>query len=211
MNFRLSAFQNRKIGTCPHGLPAGACPICSGMGGGGGGGTRRAQRAGEMSWDECYAVWQQMLRAKNAAQEKQHMQAQLQHLPFNMENSLNRFAIKMADFMQRLTNFTQKDSPLMQRLPQIFAKPLMFLAKAAIPVLNVLKNIPVVIQNSLNFIKEHLADISDKLSAIFGEAKSAEDKKASEKTKVKKRLKDILGIFTVQEAKNEKELPHGNS
>lgn len=210
MNLKLSAFQNRKIGTCPHGLPAGACPICSGMGGGGGG-ARRAQSAGEMSWDECYAVWQQMLRAKNAALDKQEMRAQIQQLPFNMESKLSQFAIKMADFVQKLTNFAQKDSPLLQKMPQIIAKPLVFLAKAAIPVLNVLKNIPVVIQNSLNFIKGHLADISDKLSAIFGEAKNVEDKKASEKTKVKKKLKDLFGIFTVQEAKNEKELPHGNS
>lgn len=28
--------SNNRIGTCPHGLPMGACPICNGMGGGGG-------------------------------------------------------------------------------------------------------------------------------------------------------------------------------
>ena len=29
------AANNSRIGTCPHGLPMGACPICNGMGGGG--------------------------------------------------------------------------------------------------------------------------------------------------------------------------------
>ena len=33
----LTAVQTNsaRVGTCPHGLPLGACPICNGMGGGG--------------------------------------------------------------------------------------------------------------------------------------------------------------------------------
>ena len=35
MTASLSRASHNKIGTCPHGLPMGACPICNGMGGGG--------------------------------------------------------------------------------------------------------------------------------------------------------------------------------
>ena len=47
--------NSNKIGTCPHGLPQGACPICSGMGGG----MKKADfsaKPGEMSWNECAAI-----------------------------------------------------------------------------------------------------------------------------------------------------------
>ena len=52
-------------GTCPHGLPIGACPICNGMGGG-----LKSQKAdfsakpGEMSWNECAAIGAMMRAAK---------------------------------------------------------------------------------------------------------------------------------------------------
>lgn len=45
--------NNARVGTCPHGLPLGACPICNGMGGGGG--MKKADfsaKPGEMSWNE---------------------------------------------------------------------------------------------------------------------------------------------------------------
>lgn len=53
----LTAIQsnNSKIGTCPHGLPQGACPICSGMSGGMKK-TDFSAKPGEMSWNECAAI-----------------------------------------------------------------------------------------------------------------------------------------------------------
>lgn len=54
MKLPLSPINKSKIGTCPHGLPQGACPICSGMGGGGGARKVETKGAGEMTWDcEC--------------------------------------------------------------------------------------------------------------------------------------------------------------
>ena len=52
-------------GTCPHGLPVGACPICSGMGGGGAKKADSTAKPGEMSWNECYAIGQ-MMKAQNS-------------------------------------------------------------------------------------------------------------------------------------------------
>ena len=95
MNYKLAPgqmfIQKTKIGTCPHGLPAGACPICSGMGGGGGSSRKTTKAAGEMSWDECVAVGQ-MLKAQRLAQQKRDMAMQAQ-LP------LKRYACAMVASM----------------------------------------------------------------------------------------------------------------
>ena len=62
----VSRATNNKIGTCPHGLPMGACPICNGMGGGGS--VKRDNKPREMTWNECYAIGQ-MLKAQKLARE----------------------------------------------------------------------------------------------------------------------------------------------
>ena len=199
MNLPLSAAHRSKVGTCPHGLPPGACPICSGAGGGGG--SRKMEKAtGEMSWDECFAVGK-MLKAQNLAQHKKdiNMQAQL-HIPLNTQGRLENIAQKIAGFVERLTNFTQKP----QQLPAIIAKPHVFIAKLALPVLNVLKDIPILINKGINFAKEKLADITDKLNAIFGELKNSTEKKISEKFKdLKKRFKSLFELYDSKEADNE--------
>ena len=55
MSFGAVQTNSTRTGSCPHGLPLGACPICSG----GGGGTMRkadfSAKPGEMSWNECAA------------------------------------------------------------------------------------------------------------------------------------------------------------
>ena len=64
-------------GTCPHGNPIGACPMCSGMSSGGSGSsTNKPRKPGEMTYEQCYAVWQQMLKAK-ALKEAQIQQQKL--------------------------------------------------------------------------------------------------------------------------------------
>ena len=60
-------------GLCPHGLPPGACPICSKMAGGGSLRVgERPQKAGEMSYHQC-AMIGNMMRARELA-EKRHAQ-----------------------------------------------------------------------------------------------------------------------------------------
>ena len=193
MNFSPTSVHKTKVGTCPHGLPLGACPICSGMGGGGGGSSKKLERpAGEMSWDECVAVGQ-MLKAQKLAQQKRDvaMQAQL-HAPLNSSSRLENMAQKFADFATKLTDFVQKN----QATPTIISKTLAFGAKLAIPVLNLLKNIPLLAQKTINFVKEKLADISDKLNAVFGELKTAIEKKISDRFReVKKKNKSQFSIF----------------
>lgn len=193
MNITKPSVQQHKIGTCPHGLPAGACPICNGMGGGGGGSAKKADRpAGEMTWDQCYAVWQQMLKAKDLAAQKKHdaLNAQMQTPP-NFNARLENAALKIAAFADRLANFVQNA----KQTPSIMSKTLALAARIALPVLNVLQNVTNLAQKAINFIQEKLADISDKLNAIFGELKNSIEKKISDKLKdFKKRFKSIFGI-----------------
>ena len=200
MNFSPTPIHKTKVGTCPHGLPPGACPICSGMGGGGG--AKKSERPlGEMSWDECVAVGQ-MLKAQKLAQQKRDiaMQAQL-HAPLKTTNRLETMAQTMADFAQKLSDFVQKS----QSAPKIISKPIVFIAQLAIPILNILKNIPLLAQKTINFVKEKLSDISDKLNAVFGELKTAIEKKISDRFKdVKKKIKSLFSIFEPLDVREEK-------
>lgn len=190
MNVKPPLAQKSKIGTCPHGLPQGACPICSG-----GGGSRKPDKLpqGEMSWDECFAVGQ-MLKAQKLAQQQKElaMQAQL-HTPLNQQSKLENIAQKMAIPAEKLADFVQKAQAQTQLIPRIFTQPLVLFAKLIIPVLNILKDIPILAQKTINFVKEKLADISDKLNAIFGELKNSTEKKISDRLKdFKKKLKLLL-------------------
>lgn len=209
MNVAVNAAQKPKVGTCPHGLPLGACPICSGMGGGGGGGgsAKKANpHAGEMSWDQCYAIWQQMQKAQQLALQKKNdaLQAQMQP-PVNFTAKFANAAQGISNLAQKLADFVQKTQSQTQTLPKIISKPLVLAAKIAIPLLNVLKEIPLLAQKTINFVSQKLADISDKLNAIFGELKNSIEKKVSDNLKnIKKKFKSLFEIFTEQEIKEEK-------
>lgn len=201
MNVSPPSAQKSKIGTCPHGLPMGACPICNGMGGGGAA-RKTDPHDGEMSWDECFAIGQMLKSQKLAQQQKDiAMQARL-HAPLNQQSRLENIAQKIAAFAEKLADFVQKTQA--STIPKIFSKPLVLSAKLAVFVLNALKNIPLVMQKAINFVKEKLADISDKLNALMGELKAATDKKISDRFKdFKKKFKSIFGIFDSQDVEDE--------
>lgn len=201
MNLPLTSIAKPKIGTCPHGLPQGACPICSGMGGGGGSTKKNERPAGEMTWDECVAMGQ-ILKAQRLAQQQRNlaMQGQIAQPPVNFADKLGAMAQKMASLTEKLTNFVQKN----QAPPTIAHKALALAAKIAIPVLNVLKAIPTIAQKALNFVGQKLADISDKLNAVFGELKNSIEKKISDGLKnFRKKAKSIFGIFEPTELDEE--------
>ena len=182
--------QNTRLGSCPHGLPAGACPICSGMGGG----AKKADfsaKPGEMSWNECAAIGA-FLRAQKAAQQakeadyQKHVQ-NLQNFQTTMENAAKKAAL-FAQFIQNT-------------MPNIIAKPISFIINNfVINTINFLKNFP---ENVVNFIQttfqnltQKLADIGAKLTAIYGEIKAAISEKLSKPiNKFKEKIKSIFKIF----------------
>lgn len=197
MNLPVSSAQGAKIGTCPHGLPPGACPICSGMGGGGGAAAKKADfsaKAGEMSWADCAAIGN-MLKAQQLSKKQSEQSFQAQIL------AAAAFEKGMANLAQKIANFAQN----IQNIPAIISKPLGFVAtKLLIPMINILKDIPLNIQKNLAKFGEKLADISDKLNAVFGELKNSIEKKISDKLKdFKKKIKSLFSVLETTEADDE--------
>lgn len=168
-------------GLCPHGLPPGACPICSKMGGGGGMRPgERPQKAGEMSYHQC-AMIGNMMRARELA-EKRHAQSLEQQAEV-----LKSFENTMAKLSQNLQNFIQ------QMGVNVLTKPIAFIAQnIALPIVNFVQNIPKIIQNFQNIKFE----IQDKLNAIFGEVKNFIQKKISDfVSAVKSKFEGLFKIF----------------
>lgn len=193
-----------KTGSCPHGLPHGACPICSGMGGGGGSVKREDSKpkANEMSYDECFAVWMQMKAEKQAKADKEAaFQAQANAALIQNKMQIMAFAQKMANAAEKITNFAQKIS---QNHP-ILSKPLVFIAKnIAAPIINTVKNVVVAVVNVAKFIGQKFADISDKLAAVWGEFKNSTLKKASDKfNNFRKKLSSFFIISTPKKTDDE--------
>ena len=185
-----------KAGTCPHGVAPGACPICSNMGGGGGlRPGERPQKAGEMSYHEC-AMIGAMMRAREA-QQKLHEQTLLQRAEAlkAFEQNLVNMAQKMAEFASNI----QKFLPL---------KPVaLVINNIAIPVIKTIANLPNIISNIIEKIaqiKEKFIDITDKLTAVFGEAKAFIEKKVSELVSmVKTKFESLFKIFKRNNTKDD--------
>ena len=186
----------RGAGTCPHGLPLGACPICNGMGGGGG--AKKADfsaKPGEMSWNECAAIGAFLKAQQNAklAREQDAQNFAQQALAF--QNAMARASEKMTSITQFLTANT----------PAIIAKPVNFVINTLIGgAINALKSIPAAITNAIQTLGQKLADISDKLAAVYGEIKTAIAKKLSETVnEFKKKVKSLFSLFNPQNADDE--------
>ena len=188
--------NSARIGTCPHGMPLGACPICNGMGGGGG--MRKAgfsAKPGEMSWNECAAIGA-FLKAQQQAKDARAQDAQ-------------NFAQRAVAFQNSMTAAHQRLSELAQfftkNTPAIIAKPANFVINTLIlGSVNILRNIPAAIANFTQNIGQKLADISDKLAAVYGEVKTAIAKKISETlNEVKKKIKSLFAIFSPLDADND--------
>lgn len=185
-----------KAGTCPHGMPLGACPICNGMGGGGG--MRKADfsaKPGEMSWNECAAIGAFLKAQANA---KAQRQQDLQNYALQMQNFQNT----MANARTRVTELAKFFT---QNTPAIIAKPVNFVLNTLIGgTLNIIKNLPAAIQTAFQTIQQKFADISDKLTAMMGELKAAVEKKISETfSELKKKVKSLFAIFSPLDADNE--------
>ena len=185
-----------KAGTCPHGMPLGACPICNGMGGGGG--MRKADfsaKPGEMSWNECAAIGAFLKAQANA---KARRQQDLQNYALQMQN----FQTSMANARARVAELAQFFT---QNTPAIIAKPVNFVLNTVLGgTLNIIKNLPAAIQTAFQTMQQKFADISDKLTAMMGELKAAVEKKISETfSELKKKVKSLFTIFSPLDAENE--------
>ena len=189
------AANNSRIGTCPHGLPMGACPICNGMGGGGS--VRKDNKPKEMTWNECYAIGQMLKAQKEARLHTQQMfaaQTQQAHLN-NLQTQIN--ALKLAILNSSLPK------PVAQALTAVLDTVITPMAKAVQTINNTIQNLTNNIAKAVDSFKQKIADITDKLTAMLGEAKAAIEKKISDKLKDMK--KKLFGLFGLAQAENEED------
>ena len=191
----LSTIQKTRVGTCPHGLPLGACPICNGMSGGGAKKADFSAKPGEMSWNECAAIGA-FLKAQQQAKEARAQDAQ------NFAQQAVAFQNSMAAAHQRMTELAQIFT---KNTPAIIAKPANFVINTLIlGTVNILKSIPAAVASFTANIGQKLADISDKLAAVYGEVKTAIAKKLSETVnEFKKKVKSLFAIFQPLDADND--------
>ena len=183
---------NVRAGTCPHGLPPGACPICSGMGGGGG--SRTVERKpGELTWSQCFAIGQ-MMKARELAKEEAQAEA-LAQAQKSMAVATAQFAAQMRDLMIKFL-----PAPVTNALSTVRNNVIM---PAVRFIQNTLAAIQTTLNNAFNAIKEKAAEIADKLTAMFGELKAAVEKKISDKLRELK--KKLFNLFGLSETENEEE------
>lgn len=176
------------------GLPLGACPICSGMGGGGMKKADFSAKPGEMSWNECAAIGAFLKAQQNAKLQKQQDAQTFAQNVQAFQNSLMNSSQKLANIAQFFTNNT----------PAIIAKPVNFVLNTVLGgIIRTIANIPTAISNKIQTIQQKLADISDKLTAMMGELKASIEKKISEAFKdLKKKVKSLFSIFQPLDADN---------
>lgn len=192
----LSRASNNRIGTCPHGLPLGACPICNGMSGGGS--VKRDNKPKEMSWNECYAIGQMLKAQKQARIHTQQMFAQ-QSLQAHLENLQTQInAMKLALLTSTLPKPVAKSAAFML---DITAMPVLKTIQA---ITNTIQNVAIAISKNVEVFKQKFVDIMDKLTAVFGEAKAFIEKKISDKLKdIKKKIFNLFGLSGVDNEEDE--------
>lgn len=188
--------NHNKIGSCPHGLPPGACPVCNGMAGGNSTTKRDTPRnIGEMTYNQCAAIGAILKAQKNA-------KAQAKALEQNRMEALAEFQKNISNTHQRLIQYAQI---VENTMPPIISKPINFVLNTIVGnALKIIQSIPTIINNISQFISQKFTDISDKLTAIYGELKAAIGEKISNfLSNFKKKLKSLFYIFGTPETDDE--------
>jgi hypothetical protein len=183
--------NNTKIGCCPHGMPMGACPICSGMAGGNSTTKRDVPRnVGEMTYNQCLAIGL-MLKNQKAARQRAEQSQQ------NFLQAVQQFQKTLDNAQNRILQLTQMVS---NSMPKIIAAPVNLVLNIAGKVLNIVANV----NNIMINIAQKFADITDKLTAMYGEFKAAVQKGLSNlMSGIKKKLKSMFFIFGADETDDE--------
>jgi len=187
-----------KPGTCPHGLPLGACPICNGMAGGNSTSKRDIPRnVGEMSYNQCAAIGAMLRAQKNArasakAAQENHIQALV-----DFQKNINATHQRLSEFAAFFSN----------KMPKIISIPANFILINIVGnTIKFVQNLPVVIANFTQNIRQKFTDISDKLAAIYGEMEAAIKENLSKfVSNLKKKFKFSFFVFGTHETDDEEQ------
>ena len=190
----------QNTGKCPHGLPVGTCPICSGMGGGAS--TQRKDKPrvpGEMSYAECMAAWIKIQAAKEAKIEAQIQRlenAQAAHIQHRIIMGLDKVMQKMDAFLQKLDSMPKMFAVSIKIVINVIVKPILNLIAKVSQAINYIQ---VVFSNIRNFI----VSVGEKLASIYGEIKNFVNAKIAQP--LKKTIKSILNFFAQGEEEEDEE------
>lgn len=191
-----SATQNNN--KCPHGLPIGACPICSAMASGGSKRDKNTPRVkGEMSYNECLAEWHKIQARKEAK-----LNAKLDELKALNEYQKNNIILKG---LNKIVGLIEKANVTVSNLlnkfanlPKIFSTPISMLLNNIIkPILNltvnILNNLQLSLVNILKTTKQTIQNMMSMASVVFGEIQQfIENFKTN---KFSKAIKIFLNLF----------------
>jgi len=164
---------------------------------GSGGGVKKADfsaKPGEMSWNECAAIGAFLKAQQNAKLAREKDAA-------NFAQNTAAFNAAILNSSKQLAIFT---GTISNTLPVIISKPINFILNTTIGgTINFIKNVPQALRNFVQFIEQKIADISDKIAAVYGEIKTAKTKKLSEPFKeFKKKMKSLFKIFSPENTDN---------
>ncbi|MBR6163764.1 hypothetical protein IKQ26_07750 [bacterium] len=184
----VNAVSQTSNNLCPHGLPPGACPACSG----GGGGHKKlhsnpVKKSNQWSYAKCYSVWQSMKAQKAAAEQKALNEARQLETAKALQTKLNKIMTKFQNLATTLTNM------LPEGVRATFAK---VFNSVITPMMNLINKLPQLgenIKNFLNDIKAQILSVSEKLTAIYGEIKNFVERKIAQR--YKKLTKSLIKLF----------------
>ena len=170
-----------RTGTCPHGLPPGACPVCSGAGGGGASRVTE-HKPGELTWSQCYAIGQ-MMKAQKLAKEEAQTEAllQAQKTLISVTNNIIMPAIRFVQTVFSGLNTTvsnlintvkEKIAEITDKLTAVFGE-----LKAAVE----------------KKISDKLRELKKKLFNLFGIAE-ADNEEEEKRVEEEKRLFDLKNL-----------------
>ena len=200
--------NNSKAGLCPHGLPPSACPICSGGGGGMKMDRNTRRNAGELTWNECYAIGQ-MMKAAQARKEA----AQVYQQNVAIQNALIQAGASRFARMFNLIGTFLANSPVgkvvsfgVNVIQSTAAKAATVIFNTFNGIVNAINGAVNFVQNAFNTVKNIVVDISDKIAAFFGEEKLAKFKNVGEF--IERAKKKVLSLFgLIDETNREEETP----
>lgn len=170
---------------CPHGMPVGTCPICAGMSGGASKDKNKPRKPGEMSYNECMAVWIRMQNAKKAK-----MQAKIDKLNANnlaefkkgLENKKAIAQAKLDAYFEKLDNVIKKLPPVIQNI--------------ITPATKIIQSVLNIVVNVTFNISIFISSVSEKMAMLLYETKNhitSFIQKTIEKSK--KIVKILLSLF----------------
>lgn len=175
----------RNTNTCPHGLPAGACPICNGSGG-----ARSKRNSGEWSYAKCAAVGLEMRAAKARIEARK----ELLEKQFNTALKMQKAIMNFVDRAQNMLSIIHSKLP--PEIQTVFNK----LVNGIInPVLNLISKIPQALEKLnefINDIKLKILAVAEKLNAILGEIKNFIEKNITDR--FKKLTKKLIRFFILE-------------